>query len=243
MFVATKVAGAYADAPFGLRATDIIRECERSLRRLRTDVIDLYYAHADDRNTPVEEIVSAFHRSGRRGQGPLHRAQQLAAVAAGRGPAPGRAAGLVRAGRVGVSAHLSEARSRLQLCATDCRDRSADRLRDQSPDRAGCLLGITQRCLETARPAIALAVPRTRQRRSRLQVLSRGRQRAGNHAKSRRYRLAGRRAAPPSSRSSAAAPSDQVRHNIAAASVHSSVAPNRSARRCRGQPTPPRRFT
>ncbi len=61
MFVATKVAGAYADAPFGLRATDIIRECERSLRRLRTDVIDLYYAHADDRNTPVEEIVSAFH--------------------------------------------------------------------------------------------------------------------------------------------------------------------------------------
>lgn len=62
MFVATKVAGAYQGAPFGLRATDITRECERSLRRLRTDVIDLYYAHAEDPNTPLEEIMSAFHQ-------------------------------------------------------------------------------------------------------------------------------------------------------------------------------------
>jgi aryl-alcohol dehydrogenase-like predicted oxidoreductase len=61
MFVATKLAGAYQDAPAGLRATDITRECERSLRRLRSDVIDLYYAHTDDRNTPLEEIMSAFH--------------------------------------------------------------------------------------------------------------------------------------------------------------------------------------
>jgi aryl-alcohol dehydrogenase-like predicted oxidoreductase len=61
MFVATKVAGAYQDAPSGLRATDIVRECERSLRRLRSDVIDLYYAHTDDRNTPLDEILSAFH--------------------------------------------------------------------------------------------------------------------------------------------------------------------------------------
>jgi aryl-alcohol dehydrogenase-like predicted oxidoreductase len=60
MFVATKVCGDYQDVPYGLRAADIRRECDKSLRRLRTDVIDLYYAHADDRQTPLEEIVEAF---------------------------------------------------------------------------------------------------------------------------------------------------------------------------------------
>ena len=62
MFVATKVAGPYQDVPRGLRAADIERECEKSLRRLRSDVIDLYYAHVDDRDTPLEEIVAAFDR-------------------------------------------------------------------------------------------------------------------------------------------------------------------------------------
>jgi aryl-alcohol dehydrogenase-like predicted oxidoreductase len=62
MVVATKVAGGYLDTPRGLRSADIERECERSLRRLRTDVIDLYYAHVDDRETPLEESVEAFHR-------------------------------------------------------------------------------------------------------------------------------------------------------------------------------------
>jgi aryl-alcohol dehydrogenase-like predicted oxidoreductase len=62
MFVGTKVAGPYQDVPMGLRAVDIERECEKSLRRLRSEVIDLYYAHIDDRDTPLEEIVEAFHR-------------------------------------------------------------------------------------------------------------------------------------------------------------------------------------
>lgn len=62
MFVGTKVAGPYQDVPAGLRAHDIQRECEKSLRRLRSEVIDVYYAHVDDRNTPLEEIVEAFHR-------------------------------------------------------------------------------------------------------------------------------------------------------------------------------------
>lgn len=62
MFVGTKVAGPYQDVPGGLRAVDIERECEKSLRRLRCDVIDLYYAHVDDRDTPLEEIVGAFDR-------------------------------------------------------------------------------------------------------------------------------------------------------------------------------------
>ena len=60
MFVATKVAGPYLDVPRGLRAADVRRECDKSLRRLRTEVIDLYYAHVDDRATPLAEIVEAF---------------------------------------------------------------------------------------------------------------------------------------------------------------------------------------
>ncbi len=62
MFIGTKVAGPYQDVPRGLRAVDIERECEKSLRRLRSDVIDVYYAHVDDRHTPLEEIVEAFQR-------------------------------------------------------------------------------------------------------------------------------------------------------------------------------------
>jgi aryl-alcohol dehydrogenase-like predicted oxidoreductase len=38
-----------------------LKECiENSLRRLRTDVIDLYYAHRIDPNVPVEEMVGAM---------------------------------------------------------------------------------------------------------------------------------------------------------------------------------------
>ena len=39
----------------GLSAATIRRAAEDSLRRLRTDRIDLYYAHADDPATPLEE--------------------------------------------------------------------------------------------------------------------------------------------------------------------------------------------
>jgi aryl-alcohol dehydrogenase-like predicted oxidoreductase len=56
------VAGPYQDVPRGLRAVDIVRECDKSLRRLRSEYIDLYYAHVDDRDTPLEEIVEAFSR-------------------------------------------------------------------------------------------------------------------------------------------------------------------------------------
>jgi aryl-alcohol dehydrogenase-like predicted oxidoreductase len=56
--VATKV-GSFAGAP-GLRRANIIKATDDSLRRLGTDHIDLYYAHKDDPNTPVEETVAAF---------------------------------------------------------------------------------------------------------------------------------------------------------------------------------------
>ena len=46
-----------------------LKECiENSLRRLKTDVIDLYYAHRIDPNVPVEEMVGAMADLVRQGK-------------------------------------------------------------------------------------------------------------------------------------------------------------------------------
>jgi aryl-alcohol dehydrogenase-like predicted oxidoreductase len=42
------------------RAATIKRTCEESLRRLQTDVIDLYYLHRWDKKVPVEESIGAL---------------------------------------------------------------------------------------------------------------------------------------------------------------------------------------
>ena len=57
--VATKVGGGRG-AVRNLRAETIKREAHASLERLRTDRIDLYYAHFDDEETPLEESLRAF---------------------------------------------------------------------------------------------------------------------------------------------------------------------------------------
>ncbi|HWH10787.1 MAG TPA: aldo/keto reductase [Solirubrobacteraceae bacterium] len=44
----------------GLRAGTIRAAAEASLERLQTDWIDLYYAHRDDPDTPLEETLGAF---------------------------------------------------------------------------------------------------------------------------------------------------------------------------------------
>ncbi len=53
---------------FGATADQIERACEASLRRLGTEVIDLYYVHADDRSSPFEERLEAFERLRRAGK-------------------------------------------------------------------------------------------------------------------------------------------------------------------------------
>jgi aryl-alcohol dehydrogenase-like predicted oxidoreductase len=45
----------------GLAASTISAGAEDSLKRLGTDYIDLYYAHADDPATPIAESVAAFN--------------------------------------------------------------------------------------------------------------------------------------------------------------------------------------
>ncbi len=62
--IATKFSGnLYPGDPNGggSNRKAIIAACEQSLRRLRTDYIDLYYLHIFDRHTPIEETVAAMH--------------------------------------------------------------------------------------------------------------------------------------------------------------------------------------
>ncbi len=62
MFIASKVGFEYPGVERGLKARQIEAECEKSLKRLDIETIDLYYAHVDDRNTPMEETLAAFDR-------------------------------------------------------------------------------------------------------------------------------------------------------------------------------------
>jgi aryl-alcohol dehydrogenase-like predicted oxidoreductase len=52
----------------GLSVANIESAIEGSLRRLRTDYVDLYYAHRDDQDVPLEETLEAFGRLVRAGK-------------------------------------------------------------------------------------------------------------------------------------------------------------------------------
>lgn len=68
LLIATKVGIEYQDVARGLPAKTIEQECDRSLKRMGIETIDLYYAHKDDRNTPLEETMAAFDRLIRAGK-------------------------------------------------------------------------------------------------------------------------------------------------------------------------------
>jgi aryl-alcohol dehydrogenase-like predicted oxidoreductase len=61
MVISTKLGFDYPGCPGGLSAAEIERECEKSLRRLQTERLDLFYAHRDDAQTPLEETMAAFN--------------------------------------------------------------------------------------------------------------------------------------------------------------------------------------
>jgi aryl-alcohol dehydrogenase-like predicted oxidoreductase len=60
--VITKVGSPIGQGKEGLSARYIEQAAEDSLRRLRTDVIDLYLAHWPDMATPIAETLGAFQR-------------------------------------------------------------------------------------------------------------------------------------------------------------------------------------
>lgn len=68
VMIATKVGaqpsfpGAELEDVQGLSASVIIQNIDESLKRLQTDYIDLYYAHVDNRATPLEETLGAFDK-------------------------------------------------------------------------------------------------------------------------------------------------------------------------------------
>ena len=68
--LATKVFGRMGEWPnqSRLSALHITRACEESLRRLKTDTIDLYQMHHVDRESPWEEIWQAMERLTQQGK-------------------------------------------------------------------------------------------------------------------------------------------------------------------------------
>ena len=60
--IATKVGIFKVDGKNGLGQSVIESAIDKSLMRLQTDYVDLYYAHCDDENTPQEETLHAFDR-------------------------------------------------------------------------------------------------------------------------------------------------------------------------------------
>ena len=68
MVVASKAGCPTKGSPMSSKPEFIIAECERSLRRLQTDHIDLFYYHVDDRAVPLEvqlETMDTLTRSGK----------------------------------------------------------------------------------------------------------------------------------------------------------------------------------
>ena len=59
LVIATKVA--MLETRKGLSAKNIVAACDDSLRRLQTDHIDIYYAHSDDLEPPLEETLEGFN--------------------------------------------------------------------------------------------------------------------------------------------------------------------------------------
>jgi len=68
VIIATKVGSEMAPDRKGLAKDYILRSAEESLRRLRTDHIDLYQSHRDDPETPLEETLEAYQQLIREGK-------------------------------------------------------------------------------------------------------------------------------------------------------------------------------
>ena len=62
LFLITKVGGDMGEGKKGLTADQIVARCEESLKRLKTDHIDLYFSHFPDPETPIEETLEGHYQ-------------------------------------------------------------------------------------------------------------------------------------------------------------------------------------
>jgi aryl-alcohol dehydrogenase-like predicted oxidoreductase len=62
LLISTKAASPTGTGPndFGTSRHALIRECDKSLRRIKTDYVDVYYTHGFDATTSVEETLRAL---------------------------------------------------------------------------------------------------------------------------------------------------------------------------------------
>lgn len=68
VIIATKVGFDRHGEGAGLKKEQIEYWCDQSLKKLGTDYIDLYYAHVDDPDTPLEETMGAFDSLVKKGK-------------------------------------------------------------------------------------------------------------------------------------------------------------------------------
>src|SRR5438132_10828197 len=68
VIIATKLGMRMAPGKQGLSRRYMFEEVEASLQRLQTEYIDLYQAHQDDMETPLEETLQAFDELVRKGK-------------------------------------------------------------------------------------------------------------------------------------------------------------------------------
>ena len=101
--ISSKLGFDYPGCKGGLNASEIESECEKSLNRLQTDRIDLYYAHRDDSDTPLEETMEAFDR--------LIKAGKIRAIGASN----------LKGWRIAEANMISQIRERSRYCAVEQR--------------------------------------------------------------------------------------------------------------------------
>ena len=66
--LATKLMGPMSDTDRGLSRAQVFKQIDASLKRLRTDYVDLYQCHRYDPDTPLEETMQALSEVVRQGK-------------------------------------------------------------------------------------------------------------------------------------------------------------------------------
>lgn len=94
--IATKVGLDMGPGGKGLSRSHIEKSVELSLKRLGTDRVDLYQAHTDDENTPLEETLAAFTALVRAGKVRAIGASNFSAARMAKALAISKAEGLSR---------------------------------------------------------------------------------------------------------------------------------------------------